>query len=68
MSNSVDCSKLTHSKWVNDAYQKFYDKNGHLPIYFDVYNALEINDIAPTLSTRSNGAMGSGTLLIIETE
>ncbi len=62
----IDFDKLTHSKWVNDAYEKFYNKKGYLPKYFDVYNALEVKDIAPTLSTRSNGAMGSGTLLIIE--
>ena len=58
--------ELTHSPWVNSKYIKFYEKHGYLPQYFDVYNALEIVDVAPTISTRSNGAMGSGTLLIIE--
>ena len=33
--------------------------------YFDVYNGLEVKDYAPTKSTRCNGAMGSGTLLVI---
>ncbi len=37
-----------------------------MPKYFDLYNAKEITDIAPTLTTSSNGAMGSGTLLIME--
>jgi hypothetical protein len=58
--------KLTHSSWVNSKYETFYKKHGYLPKYFDIYNALEIIDIAPTISTRSNGAMGSGTLLVIE--
>lgn len=62
----IEFDKLTRSKWVNDKYEKFYKENGYLPKYFEVYNELEITDIAPTLSTRSNGAMGSGTLLVIE--
>ena len=68
MASLVDCSKLTHSKWVNSAYQKFYDKKGYLPKYFDVYSVLEVKDVAPTITTRSNGAMGSGTILIIDGE
>ena len=56
---------LTRSKWVNDKYKDFYEKHGYLPKYFDVYNGLEIKDYAPTISTRSNGAMGSGTLLVV---
>ena len=56
---------LTRSKWVNDKYKKFYEKNGYLPEFFDVYNGIEVRDIAPTVSTRSNGAMGSGTVLVI---
>ena len=46
-------------------YKDFYEKHGYLPKYFDVYNGLEVKDYAPTISTRSNGAMGSGTLLVI---
>ena len=61
----IDDFKITKSKWVNDKYENFYNKNGYIPKYFDVYNGVEINDFAPTLSTRSNGAMGSGTLLIL---
>ena len=56
---------LTRSKWVNDKYKDFYEKHGYLPKYFDVYNGLEVKDYAPTISTRSNGAMGSGTVLVI---
>lgn len=48
--------------------KKFYKENGYLPKYFSVYNGTEVNDFAPTLSTRSNGAMGSGTLLILSSE
>lgn len=44
---------------------EFYKKNGYIPKYFDVYNGLEVKKIAPTISTRSNGAMGSGTLLVV---
>ena len=61
-----DFDKLSRSKWVNDKYEKFYNENGYLPKYFDVYNGLEKIDIAPTLTVQSNGGMGSGTLLIIE--
>ena len=43
----------------------FMKKNGYLPRYFDVYNGTEVKEVAPTISTRSNGAMGSGTLLVI---
>lgn len=57
---------LTHSKWVNGKYEQFYESHGYLPRFFEVYNGLEIIDVAPTLSTRSNGAMGSGTVLVIE--
>lgn len=64
----IDFAKLTHSKWVNDKYEKFYNDNGYIPRYFEVYNGLEIIDIAPSVTTRSNGAMGSGTVLVIEIE
>ena len=47
-------------------YLDFYKSKGYIPKYFDVYNGVEIDDIAPTISTRSNGAMGSGTLLVIQ--
>ena len=57
---------LTHSEWVNGKYEQFYKSHGYLPRFFEVYNGLEITDVAPTLSTRSNGAMGSGTVLVIE--
>jgi hypothetical protein len=64
----IDDFKITRSKWVDDKYKKFYEINGYLPKYFDVYNGIEVKDFAPTLSTRSNGAMGSGTLLILSSE
>lgn len=56
---------LCDSKWVNDKYNSFYNKNKYLPKYFDIYNGLELTDYACTISTRSNGAMGSGTILIL---
>ena len=62
----IEFNKLTRSEWVNGKYEVFYEKNGYLPKYFDIYNGLQIGDIAPAITTRSNGAMGSGTLLIIE--
>lgn len=57
---------LCDSNWVNDKYNSFYKKNNYLPHYFDIYNGLELIDYACTISTRSNGAMGSGTILILE--
>ena len=62
---TINDFELTRSKWVNDKYKKFYEEKGYLPKYFDVYNGTEVKDFAPTISTRSNGAMGSGTLLVI---
>ena len=64
----IDDFKITRSKWVDDKYKNFYEVNGYLSKYFDVYNGIEVKDFAPTLSTRSNGAMGSGTLLILSSE
>ena len=58
--------QLTKSKWVNNKYEEFYKKHKYFPEFFDVYNCLEVKNIASTLSTRSNGAMGSGTILIME--
>lgn len=57
---------ITHSKWVNDKYAEFYNQYHYLPKYFDVYNGGGITDYAPSITTRSNGAMGSGTLLVLE--
>lgn len=54
------------NKRVRDKYEKFYLEHGYLPKYFDIYNGIEIVDIAPCITTASNGSMGSGTLLIIE--
>lgn len=51
--------------YIERKYREFYEKNGYIPKYFDLYNAFEINDYAPTLFTRSNGAMGCGTVLIV---
>ena len=62
---TINDFELTRSKWVNDKYKKFYEEKGYLPKYFDVYNGTEVKDFAPTISTRSNGAIGSGTLLVI---
>ncbi len=57
--------ELTRSEWVNKKYKDFFEKHNYLPKFFEVYNGLEVKNYAPTLSTRSNGAMGSGTALII---
>lgn len=56
---------ICDSKWVNNKYNNFYLKHKYLPKYFDIYNGIELIDYACTISTRSNGAMGSGTILII---
>lgn len=57
---------MVDSEWVNKSYRKFYNKYGYIPEFFDVYNSIEIKDVCCTISTRSNGAMGSGTVLVIE--
>ena len=44
----------------------FIKKNGYYPNLFDLYNGREITDYAPTLTTSSNGSMGSGTVLVLE--
>lgn len=61
-----DNLNLTSSKWVNDSYKKFYYKHGYIPMFLDVYNSSELKEYACTLSTRSNGAMGSGTILFFQ--
>lgn len=61
-----DSLVVEKQSWVEKKYAEFYEKHGYIPEYFDVYNGLELKNIAPTLSTRSNGAMGSGTVLIAE--
>ena len=38
--------------WVGKKYAEFYEKHGYIPEYFDVYNGLELKNIAPTLSNK----------------
>lgn len=59
---------LSHSKWINDKYKKFFYEHEYIPDYFDLYNGIEVFDVAPTITSRSNGAMGSGTLLVARIE
>lgn len=54
--------------WLEKKYAEFYEKHDYIPEYFDLYNGREIIDFAPTQTTSSNGAMGSGTVLIMEIE
>lgn len=60
--------KKHNPTWLEKKYAEFYEKHGYIPEYFDLYNAREIVDFAPTQTTSSNGAMGSGTVLIVETD
>ena len=68
MIEKFDISEISfaESKWVMNKYLDFYKLKGYVPKYFDIYNGIEVQGIAPTISTRSNGAMGSGALLVIE--
>jgi hypothetical protein len=47
-------------------YKEFYEKNGYIPEMFSPYNALEITDIAPTITTQCGSTTSSATVLIIE--
>lgn len=61
-----DINDLTRSEYVNRKYKLFKKTYGYIPKYFDLYNTKEITNIAPTLGTRSNGAMGCGTILVVD--
>jgi hypothetical protein len=54
------------SSFVARKYREFYEKNGYLPEMFSPYNALEITDIAPTITTSCGSTTSSATVLIIE--
>lgn len=56
------CNDIT----INRAYQKFYEKQGYLPKYFNAYNCSEITDICPTLTSACGVQNSSGCVLIIE--
>lgn len=44
----------------------FTKKNGYIPEMFNPYNAAEITDVAPCLSTQCGSTTTSATVLIIE--
>jgi hypothetical protein len=41
-------------------------KKGYIPEMFSPYNALEITDVAPTITTQCGSTTSSATVLIIE--
>lgn len=54
------------STFVNRAYQRFVERNGYLPKYFNAYNCSEIKTVAPTITTYCGAATCSGCVLILE--
>lgn len=54
------------NNFVLRKYKEFYEKKGYIPEMFSPYNALEITDIAPTITTQCGSTTSSATVLIIE--
>ena len=57
---------LSNDKTINNAYIRFYEKNGYYPKYFNAYNCSEIIDIAPTITAACGVQNSSGAILILE--
>ena len=56
------------NNFVLKKYKEFYENNGYIPEMFSPYNALEITDVVPTITTQCGSTTSSSTVLIIETE
>jgi DNA (cytosine-5)-methyltransferase 1 len=56
------------NNYVFKKYQEFINKNGYVPSMFNPYNCIEIQGIAPTLSTYCGSTTSSATVLIKEKE
>ena len=54
------------NNFVLKKYKEFYETNGYIPEMFNPYNALEITDVAPTITTQCGSTTSSSTVLIIE--
>lgn len=54
------------NNYVLRKYRKFYEQRGYIPQLFNPYNAVEITDIAPTLTTNCANISSSSAVLIIE--
>lgn len=51
---------------VKKKYQRYYNEHGGaIPKIFYAYNCCEVKDYAPTITTKSGQASGSGSLTIL---
>ena len=64
--NNSENFNLTGSKIINSAYERFFEKHGYLPEFFNAYNCSEIRDIAPTITAACAGITTSGCVLVME--
>ena len=48
--------------YIERKYQEFFDKNGYIPEMFNLYNAAEVKDIAPTQTSNCGGSASSATV------
>lgn len=55
---------LTNSEIINEKYRKFFDNNKYIPQFFDSYNAIEVKDFSPSLTTKCGMLGGSSNVLV----
>lgn len=58
------CNDIT----INRAYEKFLEKHGYLPRYFNAYNCSEIKEVCPTLTSACGVQNSSGCVLVLESK
>lgn len=58
--------EFTSSKTINNAYERFYEKRGYIPKFFNAYNCSEVNDIAITITAACGITTSSGCILVTE--
>lgn len=57
-----------NSKYIKNAYYKFYKKHNHFPKLFNAYDVIEYYDTAPTLTTNCGGTSSISSVLVNEKE
>ena len=57
---------IKEDTFVNKKYKDFYEKKGYVPDIFNPYNNIEIENVAPTITTQSGSTTTSSTVLIKE--
>lgn len=58
--------QLKNDGYVVKRYKEFIDKNGYIPEIFQPFNAYEVGDVIPTMTTSCGSATGKSSILIAE--